>query len=78
MRFKACGTQECSASLLHLPYFVLFLQLKVDVEMVLFLPLLFSKEQVTIPHGPLMSLPLMHVSVLFARLETPTLGHLQQ
>lgn len=60
------------------PPTLLFLQLKVDVEVVLFLPPLFSKEQVTILHGPLMSLPLKHVSALFARLETPTLGHLQQ
>lgn len=60
------------------PLTLLFLQLKVDVEVVLFLPPLFSKEQVTIPHEPLMSLPLKHVSALFARLETPTLGHLQQ
>lgn len=54
--------------LLHLPYLVLFLQLKVDVEVVLFLPpphthTLFSKDR-WLPHGPLMSLPLMHVSDL--------------
>lgn len=41
----------------HLLHFVLFLLLRVDVEGGPVLAPLISKEQVTIPPGPLMSLP---------------------
>lgn len=60
-------------------YFTLscFCYLKLMWRVVLFLPHCFEKSQMTVPPGPLMSLPLMHVFDLFARLEIATLGHLR-